>query len=202
MKTRTTNKTNKPTEKEQFQAAQDRWFKDHDDFVQWWKNHRFSGFCFKKDKLGREVYRWDIHPVVAWNSSRYKVEYHDTLGEIIPETKEFADFVRLQWKKDQKKVERLSERLGTTFDADHNQKVYNTLLEEYGGTRGFAFSGFANEHKDDPDVWPEKSEEEKPEKSEWTPESMKAKIDEAYSGPYLSEEEQEALRRRRPPEEQ
>lgn len=188
-------KTDRPTPKEQLQAAQDRWFHDHDDFVQWWKNHRHAGFCFQKDRLGREIYSWHIHPVKAWTTAAYKVEYHDTLGEIIPETKQFADFVRLQWKKEQKRVERLSERLGTTFDAEHNQKVYNTLREEYAGSRGFGFSGFANTHKGDPDLWPEKSSDKD---ANWTEEGMRAKIDKTYEiVPGQSQEETNALSRRR-----
>ena len=185
----------KPTSKEQFEVAQARWFQDHDEFVQWWKNHRHSGFCFRKDPLGREMFRWDIQPVLAWNTAAYKVEYHDSIGETIPETEEFAEYVRLQWRKDQARVERLSERLGTTFDARHNQKVYATLRAEYAGSTGFGFSGFANTHKDDPDVWPENSSGKN---ADWTAESMKAKIDKAYEyEPGQSEEETEALRRRR-----
>ena len=62
-------------------------------FVQWWKNHRDSGYAEK----GVE-YRWNILPPDAWKCHRYRLEFSDATGHPYdPLHYKFQDGQRSEW---------------------------------------------------------------------------------------------------------
>lgn len=80
------------------------------EFVEWWKNHRHSGFCSVKDqRLGHEVFYWGITPRHAWKCARYRVEFEDATGTDTrcfigdePAFKMFSREDRERWRQEQK----------------------------------------------------------------------------------------------------
>ena len=63
-------------------------------FVQWWKEHRHSGFAEKGSQ-----YRWNILPPDAWNAHRYRLEFSDATGHPYdPLHYKFQDGERVEWR--------------------------------------------------------------------------------------------------------
>ena len=178
-------------------------------FRAWWKNHRYSGYS--TNRVGRE--RFGILPYEAWHIWKYKAEFYFDNQQFLwpeelekpttmdiekwnaecggsPEIDEIITFVRQQWREAAIETDRLSKKLGTSFDAERNKKIYDTILEEYGTPEHGGFNGIRKEWEEDGTL--------KKTTSTWTVESMRAKIDEAYAyEPGQSEEETELLKRRR-----
>lgn len=194
-------------------------------FREWWKSHRYSGYSV--NNVGRQ--RWGILPYEAWFCWKYRAEFHfeneyrfpwpedldrpttmdvdkwrgEKEMEDAPELGGLIEAIREQWRKDQAQTERLSVKLGTSFNTEQNKKVYDTIKKEYGTERDGWTLGFNEVEKDWRENDPEYREWTKPklpteEPQGWTEKAMRAKIDKAYAtDPGQSEEETELLRRRR-----
>lgn len=67
--------TTQKTESEQKSKPTGFNWHEHKDFVEWWKEHKESGFV--QDNEGK--WRWNITPPEAWRSARYRSEFtgHD-----------------------------------------------------------------------------------------------------------------------------
>lgn len=147
---------------------------EHQEFVAWWKEHRHSGHCYTKNGYTH----WGLLPWQAYESEQYRAEFIGWSPDPI---------INLQidgWRAEQKEAERISALLGTTHDAEHNQKIYETIKEEYG-----SFNALRR-------AWEENGTLKRT-PGDWSDDSMRAKIDKAYETiPGQSEEETEALRRR------
>jgi hypothetical protein len=151
-----------------------KWMAEHKEFVEFWKEHRNSGHCYVKGGYTH----WGILPWQAYESEQYRAEF------IGWSPNPLVNDQILGWRKEQEETERLSALLGTTHYAEHNRKIYETIKEEYG-----SFNALRRAWEEDGTL-PRTP-------GDWTGDSMKAKIDEAYAPePGQSEEETEALRRR------
>lgn len=105
------------------------------EWKEWWKKHRLSGFCYKFDqRLGYEVYRWNETPVEAFTVLRYRVEFEDQTGISTGLSSEkfnlFTDEERKKWRAEQKDSDRLAEEYGFTFDADKNLKIWEANFHD------------------------------------------------------------------------
>ena len=161
-------------------------WQDQKAFVDWWKEHRASGFA--EDKQGR--YSWGIYPKEAWHIDAYRMEYAVFTGTYYAPRYEGAYPYLPQdydvWAMKQMEIERrlpaLEQRLGKAFwqvmDPKEWYAHFKTICRELVMERRSFDKAF-----DDLVGGITKP--------------MEGKIDEAYAAPYLSEEEQEALRRRR-----
>ena len=89
-----------------------------------------SSLNTESNSLGRKTLL-DHNPSTSRNGIPRKQQY--------PEVEELVRAIRIQWRQAQKKVERYSKKLGTTFNTEHNQKVYQTIQTEYGNADGFGF---------------------------------------------------------------
>lgn len=100
------------------------------DWREWWKNHRHSGFCYKKDpRTGNELYRWNTPPMIAFTILRYRVEFEHQTGISTGLSTEkynwFTDEERAGWKKEQEEDDQFAREYGFTFDADKNKKIWD-----------------------------------------------------------------------------
>lgn len=99
------------------------------EFREWWKNHRHSGYCFKFDeRLGQEIYSWNQTPEDAFSMLRYRVEFEDQtkikVGVSSAEFKSFSGTERAKWRDEQGKVDAFAAEYGFTSDAAENERIW------------------------------------------------------------------------------
>jgi hypothetical protein len=115
------------------------------EFMDWWKEHRHSGYCYRRDQpglLGIKVERWSITPNIAWTMPRYRVEFEAGTGidtnavittydmggrveETYPARREFSEHVIIGWLKEQKEATEYANANGWSFDAEKNEVLWN-----------------------------------------------------------------------------
>jgi hypothetical protein len=68
------------------EAVNSSWMADHPLFVEWWKQHRHSGFA--EDKEGK--WHWNVKPWTAHKVDRYRAEFES--DNLIPAEKSEAKY--------------------------------------------------------------------------------------------------------------